>query len=199
MAKQNLHKQAAVSEKHIEYGNPPPAKPSELLDTILSNTTLADPSQKQSSSDKISGIVVGRVAGASEKTAPTVDFPANATGAPIQALATVPVEAKDKGRDVALAFVNGDMRSPVILGFMHVPSATASHEDTNASEKTSRAICVEKDGETVTISAEKQIVLKCGESSITLTRAGKVLINGAYVSSRAKGMNRIKGGSVQIN
>ena len=31
------------------------------------------------------------------------------------------------------------------------------------------------------------------------TRAGKVLVRGAYVSSRSSGVQRIKGGSVQIN
>ena len=36
-------------------------------------------------------------------------------------------------------------------------------------------------------------------SGITLTRAGKVLITGGYVSSRSKGVNRVKGASVQIN
>jgi len=44
-----------------------------------------------------------------------------------------------------------------------------------------------------------QLVLRCGRASITLTAAGKVLIEGAYVSSRSTGVNRIKGGSVQIN
>ena len=35
--------------------------------------------------------------------------------------------------------------------------------------------------------------------NIMLTRAGKVLIRGAYLLSRSSGANRIKGGSVQIN
>ena len=47
--------------------------------------------------------------------------------------------------------------------------------------------------------AESEIVLRCGEASITLTRAGKVLIRGTYLLSRSSGVNRIKGGSVQIN
>jgi uncharacterized protein (DUF2345 family) len=55
------------------------------------------------------------------------------------------------------------------------------------------------DGEQVVIEGKKEIVLKCGKSSITLTRAGKVLIRGAYVLSRSSGVNRIKGGSVQVN
>ncbi len=55
------------------------------------------------------------------------------------------------------------------------------------------------DGERVVLSADKEIVLKCGKASITLTRAGKVLIRGAYLLNRSSGVNRIKGGSVQIN
>ena len=55
------------------------------------------------------------------------------------------------------------------------------------------------DGQRVTFDAKKEIVLRCGKSSITLTRAGKVLIRGAYLLNRSSGVNRIKGGSVQIN
>ena len=47
--------------------------------------------------------------------------------------------------------------------------------------------------------ADEEIVLSCGESSITLTRAGKILIRGKYVLSRSSGVNRIKGGSIQLN
>ena len=44
-----------------------------------------------------------------------------------------------------------------------------------------------------------EIVLKCGDASITLKRDGKVLLRGAYVETQATGVNRIKGGSVKIN
>lgn len=58
---------------------------------------------------------------------------------------------------------------------------------------------IEVDGERIVLSAEKEIVLQCGEASITLTRSGKIIIRGAYVSSRSTGVNRIQGGSVEIN
>ena len=47
--------------------------------------------------------------------------------------------------------------------------------------------------------AEREIVLECGDASITLTRAGKVLIRGHYILSRASGYNRIKGAAIDIN
>ncbi len=49
------------------------------------------------------------------------------------------------------------------------------------------------------VNAKEQLVLRCGKASITLTRAGKILIKGSYVLSRSSGVNRIKGGSVQLN
>lgn len=47
--------------------------------------------------------------------------------------------------------------------------------------------------------AEREIVLRCGQASITLTRAGKIILRGTYVLSRSSGVNKIKGGSIQIN
>jgi hypothetical protein len=49
------------------------------------------------------------------------------------------------------------------------------------------------------MSATDQMVLRCGKASITLTKEGKVIIQGAYVSSHSAGVLRLKGGSVQIN
>jgi hypothetical protein len=58
---------------------------------------------------------------------------------------------------------------------------------------------VDKDGERLVVSAKEQLVLRCGKASVTLTKAGKVLIQGSYVLSRSSGVNRIKGASVQLN
>ncbi|MCA0174819.1 MAG: DUF6484 domain-containing protein [Proteobacteria bacterium] len=49
------------------------------------------------------------------------------------------------------------------------------------------------------IEADREIVLRCGDASITLTRAGKVLIKGSYILSRASGYNKIKGAAIDIN
>jgi hypothetical protein len=60
-------------------------------------------------------------------------------------------------------------------------------------------VTAEIDGKQVVLAAEEQIVLRCGEASITLTRAGKILIRGAYLSSHSTGVNRITGATVEIN
>jgi hypothetical protein len=55
------------------------------------------------------------------------------------------------------------------------------------------------DGERVEIAGRREIVLTCGEASITLTAAGKVIIKGKYVSSTSAGLHRIRGASIQLN
>ena len=47
--------------------------------------------------------------------------------------------------------------------------------------------------------AKEEIVLKCGESSLTLTKSGKVLIRGKYVLNHSTGINQIIGGAVEVN
>ena len=49
------------------------------------------------------------------------------------------------------------------------------------------------------MSGKEQVIIKCGKASITLTKAGKVFIEGTYVLSKSAGVNRIKGGSVSLN
>jgi hypothetical protein len=41
--------------------------------------------------------------------------------------------------------------------------------------------------------------LRCGEASISLSRDGKVVIRGRHIVSHASGVNRIRGGSVELN
>lgn len=55
------------------------------------------------------------------------------------------------------------------------------------------------DGKRVVIEGQDEIVLKCGEASITLRRNGKVIVKGTNLESKATGTHRIKGGSVEIN
>jgi hypothetical protein len=47
--------------------------------------------------------------------------------------------------------------------------------------------------------AHQALTLRCGESSITLRRDGKVIIKGEEIVSRARGTNKVKGAIVKIN
>ncbi|MFT3766881.1 MAG: DUF6484 domain-containing protein [Minicystis sp.] len=133
---------------------------------------------------RIDGVVIGRVTGFDPAGAPLVAFAA--APAPIAARAATAIGEGDVGREAALLFEGGDPAKPIVMGLLHAPRPVAP-------------LAVESDGERVVLSAEKEITLRCGEASITLTRAGKVLIRGAYVLTRAEGLNRIQGGAVEIN
>ena len=55
------------------------------------------------------------------------------------------------------------------------------------------------DGKRVRIVGSDEIVLECGNASITLRRNGRVVIRGTYVETASAGTNRIKGAAVRIN
>lgn len=131
-------------------------------------------------------VVTARIVGFSEACVILVEMPGNPPRL-THARTVVPITPKELGQQVVLAFENGDFDKPIILGII----LTA--------EVLSRRTGITVDGEKIVLHAEREIELHCGAASITLTKAGKVLIKGAYLSSHASGVNRIKGGSVQIN
>ena len=139
------------------------------------------------------GTIIGEVKGVVGPGLALVDFAGNPQSEPLPARVACPVALVDVGREAALVFENGDPRRPIILGLLQ-PAVPAA-----AGETVPQPVSVTVDGEQVTLTAKSEIVLRCGKASITLTRAGKVLIRGAYLLSRSSGVNRIKGGSVQIN
>jgi hypothetical protein len=61
------------------------------------------------------------------------------------------------------------------------------------------ALEVRVDGRRVELEGHEEVVLRCGEASITLRRDGRVEIRGTSVETDAVGTNRIKGGVVEIN
>jgi len=96
--------------------------------------------------------------------------------------------SKNVGDEVALTFEDGDPSMPIIVGVLQKSHHAARRQ---------REVTI--DDETLLLSAKKEIVIQCGKASITLTSAGKVLIQGEYVLSRSSGVNKIRGGSIQLN
>lgn len=149
---------------------------------------------------RLDGIVIGVLAGLGTGGEPLVDFDANPREEPVPARSTVGVDEAALGRDVALMFEGGDPTKPILLGLVHRPEPAPPLEGAGEEAPvTAEPVNVEADGQRVVVSAERELVLRCGNASITLTRAGKILIRGAYVLTRSSGVNRIQGGSVQIN
>jgi hypothetical protein len=137
--------------------------------------------------------VIGRLVGFEPSGIGLVDHPKNASGSTLPARSVVPLTIEMLGREVVLMFEQGDFQKPIVMGIVQDPATPperAAHQELRI---------VEIDDQRLVFTAKREIVLRCGQASITLTRAGKVLIRGAYVLSRSSGANCIKGGSIQLN
>lgn len=92
------------------------------------------------------------------------------------------------GSPVMLMFLDGDALRPVIIGVISSNPATKR-----------RATTAMVDGHRVELTGQDEVVLTCGKASITLTREGRIILRGSHIASASSGLNRITGGSVQIN
>ncbi len=170
-------------------------------------------------------VLLGILAGIDENGSPLIGFPQFPQFESVTALATIPVLPQHIGRQVALLFTQGTDSRPIVIGFLYSPlqqmldslieqsetsvSVLEAMDQTVFDEPTAtsaQTINVEQlgdtvhvDGKRVVLEGQEEVVLRCGEASITLTRNGKVVIRGKYLLSRSSGVNRILGGSVQVN
>lgn len=135
------------------------------------------------------------------------------------ALTTINVSSQHIGRQVALMFTQGADPKPIIMGLIYSPLqqvlekviANTGHQhgdldelvfaepvqDEAAGKLIENPVYI--DGKQIILEGKDEIVLRCGEASITLNKSGKISIRGKYLLSRATGVNRILGGSVQVN
>ena len=182
-------------------------------------TTFNSPEAKAEEKSILPGeVIIGELADVDDLGRPLVTYSGNGDSAPILAVTTQAVAKSQIGRQVALLFANGESDKPVIVGLIHNPlsdmlenfSAQQAEIDTpfpEVSKEYENLVDFQRDkeeqvivdGKHVTIEGAEELTLKCGKASITLTKSGKILIRGTYLSNRSSGVNRILGGSVQIN
>jgi len=164
-------------------------------------------------------IIIGSIVDINAEGRPVVDFSENPGTTPLPALTTLSLTKQHISRQVALLFNNGDIKQPVIMGLIHNPldellqnfeltpvieadSPFPEHQQpvkqaAEISRNNENRVFV--DGKHVCIEGTEEVTFKCGKASITLTKSGKILIRGTYLLNRASGVNRIMGGSVQVN
>lgn len=144
-------------------------------------------------SQRIDGVRIGELVGFMDDGArPLVIYPGQPGTMAIAALMIPDLRGVHIGRQVVLTFVDADPASPVVMGCLQTRSVWPIEDKLAQVE-------IDADGQRLVVTANEEIVLRCGRASITLTKAGKVLICGTYLSSSSSGVNRIKGGSVQLN
>lgn len=175
----------------------------------LNNDERSDDKHRSQPSIAPGEVIIGSVVEVDPQGQALVDFHANPLKTPVVAVSTLGISHKHIGRQVALLFANGDPDSPVIMGLIHSPlqdmletfEVTPVQQEISGNEQqtASGVEDVTIDGKRIVLEGKEEIVLKCGEASITLTKAGKILIRGKYLLNRSEGVNRIMGGSVQVN
>ena len=188
----------------------------------MSKTTSIDTQDTNPEEQTVSPgeILIGELTAIDNAGRPLVVFSDMPDSEALVAMTTQEITHKHVGRQVALLFTSGETKQPVIVGLIHdpladmlekfsIPEAETEFEtpfyDVKEDESPLLDIAQDKeqqvlvDGKRVTIEGAEEITLKCGKASITLTKSGKILIRGTYLSNRSSGVNRILGGSVQIN
>jgi hypothetical protein len=165
----------------------------DALEVVLATAGAGDLALSRSArqSGNPPGIVIAKLADISDDGQPIVSWTDGADVRREASRTIVPVDRRCIGSEVAVAFPVGSSQ-PLIMGRLAPPKATPSGPAPLPFE-------ARVDNERLELTADREIVIRCGKASITLTRAGKVLIRGAYVLTRSSGVNRVKGASVQIN
>jgi hypothetical protein len=175
-----------VAEMEAEL-EPQPASENLLLALVLGQT------MKTGGTHAAPAVGIGElIAITDDGTTPLVRFAGQPGTAAVPARTVVDLHGAQIGKQVVLVFEACDLAKPVILGVLR------GGTDSGIAEKPGH-VEVDADGERLLVNAREQLVLRCGKASITLTKAGKVLIEGTYVSNRSSGVMRVKGGSVQLN
>jgi len=172
--------------------------------------TKASPSDSAAVTAVAAGapVKVGYFAPGSKPGAVAVDFDGNTAG-PLSARSIVALDeatirdALMSRQPVVLLFENNSPRLPIIVGLVPpdpgaVLLGTLLHAPAAAPAPV-RPIETRVDGKRVVLEGDQEVVLRCGDASITLRRDGKIVVRGTYVETTATGLNRIRGGSVKIN
>jgi hypothetical protein len=136
---------------------------------------------------QLPNVIVGEVVDIDDAGQPRVSW---SDGGPVSALTvwmpSVASWAGCLGKRVVLGFVEGDESRPVVLGLLDAPPSVDAAPPTG-------------DPARLHLRSRRELVIECGESSISLRNDGRIEIRGTHLISRSSGPNKIKGGVVLIN
>jgi len=175
---------------HVEDQTAEVTEPADVdpLASLVSGRAATTPAATTSG-----GAVVGELVGMTDEgRTPLVVYHGQSGSAAIAARSVVDLHGAHIGKQLVIVFDGADPAKPIVLGVLRSAEAWPLEHKPEHVE-------IDADGERLIVTAKEELVLRCGKASITLTKAGKVLIQGSYVSSRSSGAQKIKGGSVHIN
>ena len=125
------------------------------------------------------GPVVGQLLKFDSQGRPLVRFEAVPGTMVAYARSVIALSEADVGGELVLLFERGDPSLPLVMGVLGAPRRRAVHG--------------EVDGEQLVFSADREIVLRCGAASITLTCAGKFSFKAPMSSPSRPGQTASRG------
>jgi hypothetical protein len=166
----------------------------EVLDIDATADVAANERNRVPHGYDLPGVLIARLYSFDHDDTPLVIGVPSLPGEIVRARTITALRRSDAGSEVMVLFERGEARRPIVVGVVRDSSLAV-----DSVKQSEHHVDVDADNERVIIEAEREIVLRCGGASITLTRAGKVIIKGSYVVSRSTGYNKIKGAAVDIN
>lgn len=128
---------------------------------------------------------------------PWVAFGANAHVLARVALAMpVSVDAL-AAQALLLVLEDGDEARPIIVGL--VSETLPAEPETHTGLLGDAATGFELNGRRLSFEGTEELVLRCGEASITLRADGQIVVKGTRLTSRASETHKIRGATVLIN
>jgi len=151
---------------------------------------------------RAAGPKVGLVCSAAPGGPVLVRWPGAA--APVAARVTAPIDAAGleraarEGQEALLVFEDGRLDRPILVALL---ASATPHLDALLAAPAAAAPRPDArlDGRRVVVEAGRELILRCGKASLTMTEDGKVTLRGFQIVTQADGVQKIRGAKVQIN
>lgn len=144
---------------------------------------------------------VGTLVTADPDAGVQVHIPGTPGEAALVARSTLRLSRDDVGRSVLLVFERGDHRRPIITGLLedHPVGDAPRESDSSVVLPRDASQTVRVDGRRLHFTAQQEVLIECGKSSLRLRADGRIVILGTDIVSRARRTHKVKGGNVLIN